>query len=130
VSLTAVCHIYRLIVEQIYLNKDRAASANLLQKVEELGAKAIIFTVDVSWASKRTLDVRSKTTKAKQSRKPGHESIPNKSTASSRSFADAIGGYQDRNLTWEDISFIRVSLDATTNSLSMFTNVRYLTATH
>ncbi|KAJ5621817.1 hypothetical protein N7528_005049 [Penicillium herquei] len=45
---------------QLYLNKDRSESEKLIQRVENLGAKAIVFTVDVAWESKRTLDVRSK----------------------------------------------------------------------
>jgi L-lactate dehydrogenase (cytochrome) len=47
---------------QIYLNKDRKASEILLEKVTKLGAAAVIFTVDTAWKSKRTRDVRAKTT--------------------------------------------------------------------
>lgn len=47
---------------QIYLNKDRKASEALLEKVTKLGASAIMFTVDAAWRSKRTRDVRAKTT--------------------------------------------------------------------
>lgn len=47
---------------QIYLNKDRKASEILLEKVTNLGAAAVIFTVDTAWKSKRTRDVRAKTT--------------------------------------------------------------------
>jgi len=47
---------------QIYLNKDRKASEVLLEKVTKLGAAAVIFTVDTAWKSKRTRDVRAKTT--------------------------------------------------------------------
>ena len=46
---------------QIYLNKDRKASEALLKKVTDLGAAAIIFTVDAAYRSKRTRDVRAKT---------------------------------------------------------------------
>ena len=49
---------------QIYLNKDRKASEALLQKVTDLGASAIMFTVDAAWRSKRTRDVRAKSTAA------------------------------------------------------------------
>lgn len=34
----------------------------LLEKVTKLGAAAVIFTVDTAWKSKRTRDVRAKTT--------------------------------------------------------------------
>ena len=45
---------------QIYINKDRKASEALLKKVTDLGAAAIIFTVDAAYQSKRTRDVRAK----------------------------------------------------------------------
>lgn len=85
-------------VRQLYLNKDRSVSEKLIEKVEKLGAKAIMFTVDVCWQSKRTLDVRSKST-------PRTSAAP----SSPKSVSQAISGYQDTNLTWADIPFIRVS---------------------
>ncbi|PYH92062.1 L-mandelate dehydrogenase [Aspergillus ellipticus CBS 707.79] len=89
---------------QLYLNKDRSASEALIRKAERLGFKAIVCTVDVAWESKRTLDVRCKTAM-----------LPPTSTASAGSntvkngagVAQTIGGYQDRNLTWNDIAFIQ-----------------------
>ena len=42
------------------MNKDRKASEVLLEKVTKLGAAAIMFTVDSAWKSKRTRDVRAK----------------------------------------------------------------------
>ena len=86
---------------QIYLNKDRSASAALLQKVERLEAKAIVFTVDVAWDSKRTLDVRSKA---------GASGSPrlSKSDKKPAGVSQKIGSYQDRDLSWRDIAFIRV----------------------
>lgn len=88
---------------QIYLNKDRAASVALLKKVTGLGANAIIFTVDTAWRSKRTMDVRAK----------AHVALPPSSTGQQKSasplgVSQAISGYQDTNLTWKDIDFIRV----------------------
>lgn len=65
-----------------------------------MGAKAIVFTVDVMWQSKRTMDVRAK--------------LPSPSDAKAdapapASVSHSISGYQDYNLTWKDLSFIRVS---------------------
>ncbi|KAK9776277.1 putative FMN-dependent dehydrogenase-domain-containing protein [Seiridium cardinale] len=85
------------LIFQLYLNKDRPISRSLIEKVEELGARAIMFTVDVCWQSKRTLDVRSKST-------PPQSSTP---SSSPKGVSQAISGYQDTNLTWEDIPFIR-----------------------
>ncbi|KAK6076205.1 glycolate oxidase [Seiridium cupressi] len=85
------------VVQVLYLNKDRSLSRSLIEKVEKLGARAIMFTVDVCWQSKRTLDVRSKS------------NPPQSSTTSSsaKGISQAISGYQDTNLTWKDIPFIR-----------------------
>ncbi|WVF71747.1 hypothetical protein IAT40_006555 [Kwoniella sp. CBS 6097] len=91
---------------QIYLNKDRQASITLLDKVTKLGASAIIFTVDTAWRSKRTRDVRAKT----QVAPPPSNGEGGKAAASSKAplgVSRAISGYQDTNLTWKDIDFIR-----------------------
>lgn len=87
--------------QQLYLNKDRSQSETLIRKVEKLGAKAIMFTVDTSWDSKRTLDSR-----AKAPTSSGESSA----TVATLPVNQAISGYQDRNLTWDDIAFIRVSI--------------------
>ncbi|KAH6658749.1 FMN-dependent dehydrogenase-domain-containing protein [Truncatella angustata] len=89
------------LIFQLYLNKDRSVSKSLIKKVEKLGAKAIMFTVDVCWQSKRTLDVRSKS--GSQAYVPP--------TSSPKGVSQAISGYQDTNLTWKDISFIRNNTD-------------------
>ncbi|KAH8745573.1 mitochondrial fmn-dependent dehydrogenase [Diaporthe sp. PMI_573] len=78
---------------QIYIDRVRSVSEKILRKVEKLGAKAIVFTVDVCWESKRTLDVRAK------------GAFPKTSLGAFM----AMGGLQDRNLTWNDIAFIRIS---------------------
>lgn len=100
---------------QIYLNKDRKASEALLKKVEDYGAAAVIFTVDAVYRSKRTMDVRSKSvvqapikeTSGDSSKAPvAEKKTPSKSPAG---VSQAISGYQDTNLTWNDIGFIRVS---------------------
>ncbi|KAJ0120017.1 Cytochrome b2 [Diaporthe amygdali] len=86
------------IIQMLYLNKERTASSALIRKVEQLGARAIVFTVDVCWQSKRTLDVRTKGI-------PSHSSAI--ATSTSKGVSEAIGEYQDRNLTWKDIGFIQ-----------------------
>ncbi|KAI9159160.1 LOW QUALITY PROTEIN: (S)-mandelate dehydrogenase [Paramyrothecium foliicola] len=88
---------------QLYLDKDRQKSGKLIKKAEQLGAKAIIFTVDVMQQTKRTLDVRTKVKNNPSSKVP--------KTASSASglagVSASISGYQDFGLTWRDIDFIR-----------------------
>lgn len=75
----------------------------------DLGASAIIFTVDTAWQSKRTRDVRAKT----HIEAPIKDSSVGASGSPSKAplgIGKAISGYQDTNLTWGDIDFIRVSL--------------------
>jgi len=100
---------------QIYLNRDRKASEKLLEKVTNAGATAVIFTVDVAWQSKRTRDRRAKASVA-----PPNGGDENKGDAKDKAVrgtagqqgagvSQAISGYQDPHLIWEDIDFIRVS---------------------
>lgn len=89
---------------QIYLDRDRGRSAELLRKVTEAGVAAVIFTVDVPWHSKRTLDRRAKTAVA-----PPPSSDGGQKGTQGAGVAAAISGYQDPRLVWDDIDFIRVS---------------------
>lgn len=102
----AILKSWRLTISKIYLNKDRSASEALLRKVEKLGARGIMFTVDTSWDSKRTLDERTKrlANSAIMAAKP-----TNSDTAPAQGLpvGKAISGYQDHNLSWSDIAFIR-----------------------
>jgi hypothetical protein len=95
---------------KLYLNKDRQKSEELLQKVERLGASAIVFTVDVMMQTKRTLDVRTKHLAKKPA--PAQASKDDK-VADPPEFkagvSQAISGYQDFNMTWGDLDLIRVS---------------------
>ncbi|KAL7419080.1 hypothetical protein Q5752_005916 [Cryptotrichosporon argae] len=97
---------------QIYLNKDRKASEALLRKVTALGAAAVIFTVDVAWQSKRTRDVRAKTTVAAPIETTGGDKDKGTGGKTGASKAplgvsQAISGFQDTHLVWDDIDFIR-----------------------
>ncbi|OJJ45932.1 hypothetical protein ASPZODRAFT_152880 [Penicilliopsis zonata CBS 506.65] len=85
---------------QIYLNKNREESAALIRKVDNLGAKAIVFTVDVARQSKRTRDVR-----YKAMQNPTRKT--DQPVQKAKSVSESISGYQDTNLTWKDITFIR-----------------------
>ncbi|KAH8798451.1 putative cytochrome b2, mitochondrial precursor (L-lactate ferricytochrome C oxidoreductase) [Flagelloscypha sp. PMI_526] len=87
------------LIYQIYLNKDRQASATLLRKVERLGFDGIIFTVDVPHAGNRLLDQR--TTVPDLTDAPGTSR-----SRTGKGIAQSISGYQDRNMTWDDIHFI------------------------
>lgn len=105
-----------------------AASERLLKKVEDLGCKAIMFTVDAPVSGFRTMDVKAKGV-VEQVRFPctplqrpythqicdaGFQAPPSAKDDKNKSaapvgIAQAISGYQDDNLVWDDIDFIRVS---------------------
>ncbi|TXT13764.1 hypothetical protein VHUM_01131 [Vanrija humicola] len=93
---------------QIYLNRDRKKSEELLEKVTQLGAAAVIFTVDVAWQSKRTRDRRSKAAVAAPNPTSASDK-PGKGTAGAQNagVSQAISGFQDPHLVWDDIDFIR-----------------------
>ncbi|KAG7544244.1 hypothetical protein FFLO_03357 [Filobasidium floriforme] len=96
------------LIFQIYLNKDREASEKLLKKVTDLGCTGIMFTVDAAAASKRTLDQRTKASvnpppSAPKNNKEAGGEKPKKAVG----VAQAISTYQDDNLVWDDIKFIR-----------------------
>jgi L-lactate dehydrogenase (cytochrome) len=105
------------------------ASERLLKKVEDLGCKAIMFTVDAAVSGFRTMDVKAKGVveqvrllfilhvrrytdqalcNAGLQAPPSAKDDKNKSAAPV-GIAQAISGYQDDNLVWDDIDFIRVS---------------------
>lgn len=94
---------------QIYLNRDRKKSEELLAKVTQLGAAAVIFTVDVAWQSKRTRDRRSKAIVAAPNPTSSGSDKPGKGTAGAQNagVSQAISGFQDPHLIWDDIDFIR-----------------------
>ncbi len=89
--------------QQIYIDKKREVTAELLRHVESLGVKAIIFTVDVGWWSKRTIEARV------------NKPLPKEFLGAFM----ASGGEQDRNLSWDDIAWIRVGIHGTLISNSM-----------
>ncbi|GAB7354339.1 hypothetical protein MBLNU459_g4850t2 [Dothideomycetes sp. NU459] len=76
---------------QMYIDENRNKSAEILKKVELLGFKAIVFTVDCGWWSKRTLEERIDGT------------IPKSVLGTFM----ATGGLQDRTISWDDISWMR-----------------------
>lgn len=94
------------LIFQLYLNKDRSASSALVERVTQLGASAIILTVDVCWQSKRTLDVREKLKEVSDSPTPKSIIVPTASPKE-KSVSEQISGYQATNLTWDDIGFVR-----------------------
>lgn len=91
------------VVYQVYLDKERGRSAEIIRRVTGMGASAIMLTVDVGWQSKRTMDCRAKVAEREREERPSSGTAPGKGS----SVSEAISGYQDRNLSWGDIAFVR-----------------------
>ncbi|KDQ21573.1 hypothetical protein BOTBODRAFT_26009 [Botryobasidium botryosum FD-172 SS1] len=80
------------LVFQLYLAKDRAASERILKHVEELGYRAVMFTVDTPALGKRELDRKSKVVAS------GME-VGN--------VAASMAPYFDSNIGWKDVVWLR-----------------------
>ncbi|CDZ97051.1 l-mandelate dehydrogenase [Phaffia rhodozyma] len=85
---------------QIYLNTDREKSKELVKKVEAMNFDGIIFTVDSPVPGNRELDRRTKPTQRSPSNGDGAKS-------NSKGVAHAISGYQDANLSWDDVTWLQ-----------------------
>ncbi|KAH9926689.1 FMN-dependent dehydrogenase-domain-containing protein [Fomitopsis serialis] len=90
------------LVFQLYLNKDRRASEALVKKIEAQGFKAIMLTVDSAVPGKRELDQRAKGEDFNDG-----PSTFGKSESSGLGVAHAISGYQDPDILWDDIPWLR-----------------------
>ncbi|KZT10355.1 uncharacterized protein LAESUDRAFT_644780, partial [Laetiporus sulphureus 93-53] len=87
----------------IYLNKDRSASEALIKRVEAQGFKAIMLTVDSAVAGKRELDQRAKAADLQDM----PAAFGSSSTGNGLGVAHAISGYQDPDISWNDIPWLR-----------------------
>ncbi|GBE87570.1 FMN-dependent dehydrogenase-domain-containing protein [Sparassis latifolia] len=92
------------LIFQVYLNKDRSASEALIKRVEKQGFKAVMFTVDASVPGKRELDQRAKEDFTDM---PAAYGKSETGLTGGLGVAHAISGYQDPELSWEDIPWIR-----------------------
>ncbi|KAM0558132.1 hypothetical protein ACHAPJ_005299 [Fusarium lateritium] len=88
---------------QLYVNKDRSKSEEILARVQALGVKAIFITIDAAVPGKREADERSKAEEGL--------SIPSGSKARSDSkgggYGRIMGRWVDASLSWKDISWLR-----------------------
>lgn len=87
------------LIFQLYMNRDRKASEKLIRSLEQQGFKAIMLTVDAAVPGNREIDRRAKGFTVG----PAH----GKSGVEGGGVALAISGYQDPDVCWEDIPWIR-----------------------
>ncbi|KAI0321804.1 FMN-dependent dehydrogenase-domain-containing protein [Amylostereum chailletii] len=82
---------------QLYVNRDRPATEKLLAELKDVGYSGIMLTVDAAVPGKRERDQRAK-----------GDFVGTSSTGSGvGGVAHAISGYQDPDVCWEDIPWIR-----------------------
>ena len=94
---------------QLYVFRDRAISASLVQRAETAGCKAVVLTVDVPVAGRRERDVRNRL------RLPDHLSLKNLLSAGCQELPKNVAGSGlaayvaslfDAALTWKDIEWL------------------------
>ncbi|KAL4937724.1 hypothetical protein BDV06DRAFT_202318 [Aspergillus oleicola] len=86
---------------QLYLNKQRQKSKEVLQKAERLGCKAIFLTVDAAGRGKREADERLKSDDILP------DPITGKPVKAGAGLTKIMGSYIDQGMTWEDLAWIR-----------------------
>ena len=94
---------------QLYVDRDRRKSEVLLKRVEELGVKGIMVTVDAATNGKRELDERvsvEQAMKTAPARTPGEAFKKDKQGGG---LARLMSGFIDPALVWEDIKWLRRS---------------------
>ncbi|KAG9118400.1 Cytochrome b2, mitochondrial precursor [Ceratobasidium sp. 392] len=96
------------LIFQIYLNKQRDLSESLLRKVESMGFRALMVTVDAAVGGNRELDRRAKQPEGPSSfNGPAQYGAKPSNGTKSQGVAQAISGYQDPDVCWADIAWIR-----------------------
>nr|XP_019012460.1 L-lactate dehydrogenase (cytochrome) [Kwoniella pini CBS 10737]OCF51241.1 L-lactate dehydrogenase (cytochrome) [Kwoniella pini CBS 10737] len=89
---------------QLYVDRNREKSENLIKKINDLGLKAIFVTVDAAAPGKREADERSRAeVEVASGISGGKISNDNKGGGIGRS----VGGFIDPKLNWKDIEWLR-----------------------
>lgn len=90
---------------QLYVNRDREKSANLLRQCSENpNIKAIFVTVDAAWPGKREADER---VKADESLSVPMSPSKAQNDKKGGGLGRVMAGFIDPGLTWEDLKWVR-----------------------
>ncbi|EGP90919.1 unnamed protein product [Zymoseptoria tritici ST99CH_3D1] len=89
---------------QLYVNKDRKKSEELVKHVEQLGVKAIFVTVDAAGRGKRESDERLRVDEVAINPLTGEKSKTGKKGGG---LTKIVGQFIDQGLTWEDLKWLR-----------------------
>lgn len=93
---------------QLYVNKDRKKSEEVIAQAESLGMKAIFVTVDAAGRGKRESDERLRVDEIAINPITGEKSTSGKRGGG---LTKIVGSFIDQALTWEDIAWIRSLTD-------------------
>ncbi|MDL2343481.1 alpha-hydroxy acid oxidase [Deinococcus sp. MIMF12] len=95
---------------QLYLYTDRALSAEIVQRAEAAGARALVLTVDAPFLGRREANERHRFAL------PGHLSVPNAGSREQLAQMESESGSQlvnyfqgliDKTFTWGDLAWLR-----------------------
>ncbi|KAI0914050.1 mitochondrial cytochrome-like protein b2 [Ustulina deusta] len=89
---------------QLYVDKDRRKSENLLRLVKERGVRAVFVTIDAPVIGKREADER---LKADESMKLPMSGMKAKNDSKGGSLGRIMGQFIDASLTWDDVAWLR-----------------------
>merc|ERR1712066_31348 len=87
---------------QLYVNKDRELTRDVVQKAERLGFKALFITVDAPQLGRRERDMRNKAKMSANVQTKQKEKIP-----TSQGTTRAISSFIDPSLAWKDMPFFK-----------------------
>ncbi|KAG9050869.1 Cytochrome b2, mitochondrial precursor [Tulasnella sp. UAMH 9824] len=90
------------LIFQLYVATDRQVSVDVLKKVENLGFKAIMFTVDAPVLGRREFDMRTRIV-------ADDDEAENATPQSKGGVAASIDGYFDVNIGWKDVEWLQAS---------------------
>jgi 4-hydroxymandelate oxidase len=89
---------------QLYVHRDRALSAELVQRADAAGFSAIVVTVDLPVASVRERDVRNRLGYPQVF---GNFGPRDGQAAGEKPLAAVIGGFNDASFSWGDLGWLR-----------------------
>lgn len=92
---------------QLYVNRDRAKTIKLLERVRACGFTSLWVTVDNATAGKRETDERYKINLDLEAMAAGIEN----NAAEEQGLGKTLGSYIDERLCWDDIKFLKKHLD-------------------
>lgn len=91
---------------QLYFNKDRRVTEELIKEINILQPRAILVTVDLPVVGKREADERIKI-EASYKAAASHQTQKVESDTKGSGLARATGSYIDPNLCWKDIAWLQ-----------------------